>query len=61
MSLPQTSQQRREEIASQAEHSAVLEGLRVSKEFEKDSQGYVAGKITADELVELTRKRLGVA
>lgn len=50
----------REILVQQATHSALLEGLSVSPEFGRDSNDYVAGTITADELVLLTRKRLGL-
>lgn len=51
----------RESLVSQASHSALLEGLIVSSEFRGDSDEYIAGTISADELVELTRQRLGLA
>lgn len=52
---------RREILVEQATHSAVLEGLMVSSAFQRDSNDYVAGTITADELVSLTRERFGLA
>lgn len=51
---------RRDELVDQARHSAVLEGLMVSKEFVADSESYVAGEISSDELVRLTRERFGL-
>lgn len=51
----------RQSLVSQATHSAVLEGLMVSSAFQRDSDEYVAGTISADELVELTRERFGLA
>lgn len=53
-------QERRDGLVSQASHSALLEGLMVSKEFRHDSDSYVAGAISADELVNLTRERFGL-
>lgn len=54
-------QDQREALVSQATHSALLEGLPVSSEFNKDSDDYITGAISADELVELTRERFGLA
>jgi len=51
----------RQSQVSQATHSALLEGLMVSSAFQRDSDDYVAGTISADELVELTRERFGLA
>lgn len=59
--LVMSTETQREALVSQARHSALLEGLQVSTEFEEDSEEYVAGTISADELVELTRKRFGLA
>lgn len=44
----------------QANHSLYLEGLKVTSEYAEDSQNYVAGKISADELVRITRERYGL-
>ncbi|MCS4274946.1 hypothetical protein M2390_000104 [Mycetocola sp. BIGb0189] len=55
-----TDQNDRQMIVSQATHSALLEGLIVSQAFANDSDDYVAGTITADELVEKTRVRFGL-
>lgn len=55
------TQSQREFIVSQAAHSALLEGLQVSHSFTRKSEEYVAGTISADELVEATRERLGLA
>lgn len=54
------TQSQREVFVEQASHSALLEGLAVSSELRSDSEHYVAGTISADELVELTRVRLGL-
>jgi hypothetical protein len=47
-------------IVSQAAHSAVLEGLTVSADFATATDGYIAGTMTADDLVAATRDRLGL-
>ncbi|WP_215401745.1 MULTISPECIES: antitoxin VbhA family protein [unclassified Leucobacter] len=57
---PDSVKARRAEWASEASHSALLEGLTVSEACIADSNDYVAGVITADELVELTRERFGL-
>lgn len=44
----------------QANHSLYLEGLSVTAEYKEDSQNYVAGEISADELVRITRERYGL-
>ena len=44
----------------QANHSLYLEGLTVTAEYAADSQNYVAGEISADELVRITRERYGL-
>ncbi|WP_169332151.1 antitoxin VbhA family protein [Corynebacterium lubricantis] len=44
----------------QAAHTLLLEGLRVSNESEKETDSYVAGTITADQLVERTLARFGL-
>ncbi|MHA2790116.1 antitoxin VbhA family protein [Corynebacterium sp. S7] len=46
--------------ADQAKHSLSLEGLRASKEFNSDTDSYIAGEISADQLVEKTRARFGL-
>ena len=51
---------RRDDLVEQARHSALLEGLLVSKEFVADSESYAAGEISSDELVRLTRERFGL-
>lgn len=56
-----TEQEQRETLVDQTVHSALLEGLNVSPAFREDSEKYVAGTISADELVELTRERFGLA
>ncbi|QZY51404.1 antitoxin VbhA family protein [Leucobacter tenebrionis] len=50
----------RGEWVSQAKHSAFLEGLRVSQTFQEESEEYIAGAISSDELVEMTRARFGL-
>ncbi|GEB98288.1 antitoxin VbhA family protein [Corynebacterium flavescens] len=55
-----SSQQQRAEWVSQAEHSLYLEGLLVSAEHHSNAESYVAGKISADELVAITRSRFGL-
>lgn len=55
-----SEQEKREVLVDQSVHSALLEGLTVSSAFKDDSEQYVAGIISADELVELTRKRFGL-
>ncbi|MGP5496505.1 antitoxin VbhA family protein [Corynebacterium flavescens] len=55
-----SSQQQRAEWVSQAEHSLYLEGLLVSPEHHSNAESYVAGKISADELVAITRSRFGL-
>ncbi|MFJ2621305.1 hypothetical protein [Glutamicibacter sp. NPDC087344] len=55
-----TTLENRSTWADQASHSLRLEGLTVSSEFAEDSQNYVAGKISADELVRITRERYGL-
>ncbi|MHA3722951.1 antitoxin VbhA family protein [Leucobacter sp. HY1910] len=56
-----SAQDQRETLVNQTVHSAMLEGLNVSSAFREDSDKYVAGVISADELVELTRERFGLA
>lgn len=51
----------RRDWTDEAVHSAYLEGLLVSAEFSEDSEDYVAGEITAEELVRRTRERYGIA
>ncbi|MGX1738430.1 antitoxin VbhA family protein [Corynebacterium flavescens] len=55
-----TSQQQRAEWVSQAEHSLRLEGLLVSAEHHSNTESYVAGKISAEELIAITRSRFGL-
>lgn len=50
----------RDDWVSQAKHSALLEGLKVSQVFQSESDEYVAGTISSDELVEITRARFGL-
>lgn len=55
------AQEQRESVVSQAVHNALLEGLNVSPAFQRDSNDYIAGNISANELVEITRERFGLA
>lgn len=45
----------------EAFHSVYLEGLSVSEACTSQTEDYIAGEISADELVELTRARYGLA
>lgn len=55
-----TAQEMRQNWVTEATHSAYLEGLVVSAEYEAASEEYVAGEISADELVRMTRARFGL-
>lgn len=55
-----TNHDMRQEWVNEASHSVYLEGLMVSSEFNADSKEYVAGEISADELVSMTRARFGL-
>lgn len=50
----------RAEWVAEANHSVHLEGLTISSEHAENSQGYIAGRISADELVKMTRARYGL-
>ena len=50
----------RQKWVSKASHSAYLEGLTVSSDYASDSETYVAGEISASELVRVTRERYGL-
>lgn len=54
------SQSQRSSWLEQANHSLYLEGLLASKEYDGDAESYVAGTISADQLVEKTRARFGL-
>lgn len=54
------SQSQRSSWLEQANHSLYLEGLLTSKEYDGDAESYVAGTISADQLVEKTRARFGL-
>lgn len=56
MSTPSIRAQR----VSEANHSVYLEGLAVSPEYASDTEHYIAGEISADELVRITRARYGL-
>lgn len=55
-----STREQRSTLVAQASHSALLEGLLTSHELSEDSDDYIAGEITADELVEMTRARFGL-
>lgn len=55
------AQEQRESVVNQTVHNALLEGLNVSPAFQRDSNDYIAGTISANELVDLTRERFGLA
>jgi hypothetical protein len=55
------AQEKRESVVSQTVHNALLEGLNVSPAFQRDSNEYIAGTISANKLVDLTRERFGLA
>lgn len=55
-----TIQDMRQDWVNEASHSVYLEGLMVSSEYNASSEEYVAGEISADELVRLTRARFGL-
>jgi hypothetical protein len=46
--------------AKQSRHSLYLEGLTLSPEYASDTESYVAGTLTADQLVQKARSRLGL-
>lgn len=56
-----TIQDMRQDWVNEANHSVYLEGLMVSTEYSAASEEYVAGEISADELVRMTRARFGLA
>ena len=47
----------RAEWVAEANHSVYLEGLTVSSDYAADAEHYIAGEISADELVSITRAR----
>ncbi|MGO1319456.1 MAG: antitoxin VbhA family protein [Galactobacter sp.] len=51
----------RADVVDRARHNVMLEGLQVSREFSEDSDRYVAGQISASELLQQTRARYGIA
>lgn len=55
-----TTLEMRSTWVDQANHSLYLEGLKVTAKYAEDSQNYVAGEISADELVRITRERYGL-
>lgn len=56
-----STQEQRESVVDQTVHNALLEGLNVSPAFQRDSNDYIAGTISANELVDLTRERFGLS
>lgn len=54
------AQEQRESVVNQTVHNALLEGFNVSPAFERDCNKFIAGTISANELVNLTRKRFGL-
>lgn len=52
-------EERRRQVEASA-HSIRLEGGEVSPEWWQESEQYIAGKITADDLVNLARQRYGL-
>jgi len=50
----------RAQWVAEADHSVYLEGLAVSSEYKANTNQYIAGEISADELVEITRSRYGL-
>lgn len=50
----------RAEWVAEANHSVYLEGLTVSSDYAADAEHYIAGEISADELVSITRARYGL-
>lgn len=59
MSVPE--QQERARRVAEALHSVRMEGLSVTDATYADAELYVAGAIDADELVDRTRGRYGLA
>ena len=55
-----TTRSTREDWVSEANHSLYFEGLVVSSEYAEDSQDYIAGEISAEVLVTITRARYGL-
>lgn len=55
-----TTRSTREDWVAEANHSLYLEGLVVSSEYAEDSQDYIAGEISAEVLVTITRARYGL-
>lgn len=50
----------RAQWVAEADHSVYLEGLTVSSEHKANTEQYIAGEISADELVKITRSRYGL-
>lgn len=54
-------QARRRRAVDATRHSSEMEGGRSTPEVRADQEAYVAGEISADQLVERTRARYGVS
>ncbi|GAA2033467.1 hypothetical protein GCM10009720_12490 [Yaniella flava] len=50
----------RAQWVEEADHSVYLEGLTASSEYKANADQYIAGEISADELVKITRSRYGL-
>jgi len=50
----------RAQWVAEADHSVYLEGLTISTAHKVNADQYIAGEISADELVKLTRSRYGL-
>lgn len=55
-----TMTEQRSKWVNEAAHSMSLEGLEVSDEYRAESEEYVTGKVTSDELVRKARARFGL-
>ncbi|MFJ6419034.1 hypothetical protein [Paeniglutamicibacter sp. NPDC091659] len=55
-----TMTEQRRNWVIEAAHSMSLEGLEVSDDYRAESEEYVAGKVTSDELVRKARARFGL-
>lgn len=55
-----TKTEQRSKWVNEAAHSMSLEGLEVSDDYRAESQEYVAGKVTSEELVRKARARFGL-
>ncbi|MDR0950852.1 MAG: hypothetical protein LBM13_04410 [Candidatus Ancillula sp.] len=55
------TEQDRKSILESAFHSSEMEGLRVTDELRKESDDYIAGKVTSTELIAKAKARYGIA